>query len=46
MHLCVLNEELSGYYLMRVCYRALRHLTLQLSHLEMRLVKTMPRLLG
>ena len=29
-----------------VCYRALRHLPLQLSHQEMRLVKTTPRLLG
>jgi hypothetical protein len=46
MPLCVSNEELSGYYVMCMWYGALRHLPLQLSYQEMRLVKTTPQLLG
>jgi hypothetical protein len=41
-----LNEKLSGYYFMCVCYRDFRHHPLQLPHLEMGLVKTTHHILG
>jgi hypothetical protein len=37
---CVKIKELSGYYFIGMCYRASRHLSLQLPHLEMCMVKT------
>jgi hypothetical protein len=41
-----LNEKLSGYNFMCVCYRDFRHPLLQLQHQEMGLVKTTHRILG
>jgi hypothetical protein len=48
VHRCFmcLNEKVSGYYFMCVCYKDFRHNPLQLSHLEMGLVKTTHRILG
>jgi hypothetical protein len=41
-----LNEKLSGYYFMCVCYRDFKYHPLQLSYLEMGLVKTTYHILG
>jgi hypothetical protein len=47
VHRCLmcLNEKLSGYYFMCMCYRDFRHHPLQLPHLEM-VVKTTHHILG
>jgi len=48
VHRCLmcLNEQLSGYYFMCLCYRDFRHHPLQLPHLEMGLVKTTQHIRG
>jgi hypothetical protein len=48
VHSCLmcLNEQLSGYYFMCLCYRDFRHHPLQLPHLEMGLVKTTHHIRG
>ena len=48
VHRCLmcLNEQLSGYYFMCLCYRDFRHHPLQLPHLEMGLVRTTQQIRG
>ena len=48
VHRCLmcLNEQLSGYYFMCLCYRDFRHHPLQLPHLEMGLVRTTQHIRG